>query len=127
MQKHLTVLSVLFIVLGVLGLLAAGVVFVALTGGGWLSGDRDAVFITSGLGSLIALFVVAMSMPTLLAGIGLAQRRPWARILSLIVAALQLTNLPFGTVLGVYAFWVLLQEETGHLLTPSSGMALPDA
>jgi hypothetical protein len=119
MQKHITILSVLFLVLGIIGMTAAAIVLVALAGGGWLSGDRDAILITSGLGVVVASFIAALSLPTLLAGIGLARRRPWARVLALVVAGLQLFNLPFGTALGVYAFWVLLQEESGQLMLSS--------
>lgn len=119
MQKHLTIVSVLFIVLGLLGMASAAVVLIALAGGGWLSGDRDAILVTSGLGVVVGGFIAALSLPTLLAGIGLARRRPWARMLALVVAGLQLVNLPFGTAFGVYAFWVLLQEESGRLMVSS--------
>ena len=32
-----------------------------------------------------------------------------------IVAAFELLNLPFGTVLGIYSLWVLVQDETREL------------
>ena len=43
---------------------------------------------------------------------GLLKYRPWARILALIVAVLHLFSFPFGTALGVYAFWVLLSAQS---------------
>jgi hypothetical protein len=116
MEKHLTALSALFAALGVCGVLVAGVVLVALTGGGLLSGDRVALLVTSGIGMAIAGLLVVLSLPALVAGIGLYQRRPWSRLLGLILACLQLLNLPVGTVLGVYALWVLLHEDTARLL-----------
>jgi hypothetical protein len=45
------------------------------------------------------------------AGIGLLKYREWARILTLILSAFMLIALPFGTALGIYAFWVLLVSE----------------
>lgn len=119
MEKHLTLVSALFIALGILGMAVAFFVFVAIAGGGWLSGEREAIFVTSSVATLVAGFIAALSLPTLIAGVGLLRRRPWSRTLGLVVAALQLTNMPLGTVFGVYAMWVLLQEETGRLLISS--------
>jgi hypothetical protein len=47
-----------------------------------------------------------------LAGWGLLQREPWARILALVVAFIGLLNLPLGTALGIYTIWVLLPTES---------------
>jgi len=44
----------------------------------------------------------------IVAGVGLLQRAPWARILALIMGFLSLLSFPFGTALGVYTIWVLL-------------------
>jgi hypothetical protein len=46
-----------------------------------------------------------------LVGVGLLMRQSWARVLALIVGALSLLNIPFGTALGIYTFWVLLPTE----------------
>ena len=119
MDTHVTLLSVLFIALGLIGLAVAAVVFIAVAGGGWLSGDPEAILITSSIAVAVAGFIAVMSLPTLVAGIGLHRRRPWARTFGLVMAALHLFNLPFGTVLGVYGLWVLLQEESGQLMVSS--------
>lgn len=39
---------------------------------------------------------------------GLFERRPWARILGLVLAFLALLRFPFGTALGIYTLWALL-------------------
>jgi len=49
-----------------------------------------------------------------MAGWGLLQRAPWARLLALILAFLALFNVPFGTAIGVYTLWVLLPDESGR-------------
>lgn len=46
-------------------------------------------------------------------GLGLMQRRPWARTAAIILAVLGLFHPPFGTALGVYTLWVLLADEHG--------------
>jgi hypothetical protein len=44
-------------------------------------------------------------------GLGLRRRDRWARAVGLVLALLNLLLFPFGTLLAVYAFWVLLQED----------------
>ena len=41
----------------------------------------------------------------------LRRRRPWARLLALMLGSVDLLLLPYGTALGVYALWVLLHEK----------------
>jgi hypothetical protein len=50
----------------------------------------------------------------MLAGYGLLKRTPWARVLALVVAILSLINFPIGTAIGIYTFWVMLQEEAAE-------------
>ena len=59
--------------------------------------------------------VVVLSLPGIIAGIGLLKLQPWARILAIVISALDLLNVPIGTALGVYGLWVLLQAETERL------------
>ncbi len=116
MQKHITILGVLYIALGILGVLAALIVFVSVVGGGLISGDRQAMAITGIVGSVVALFIFLISVPGVIGGIGLLQRRSWARILVLILGCLNLLNFPFGTGLGIYTLWALTKPETQSLL-----------
>src|SRR5204863_8362695 len=83
MQKHITILGVLYITFGILGVLAGLIVFVSVAGGGIISGDRKAMAITAIVGSAVALFLFLISAPGVIGGIGLLQRRSWARILVL--------------------------------------------
>jgi|ERR1700722_2549463 hypothetical protein len=46
-------------------------------------------------------------------GLGLNDRRPWARTAAIILGVLSLFHPPFGTALGVYTLWVLLADEHG--------------
>ena len=117
MQKHLTILGALYIALGALGILAALIVFVAVAGGGLLSGDAGAIAITSGVGTVIALFLILISAPGVIGGIGLLKRQSWARILVLILGCINILNIPLGTALGIYTIWVLMQSDTQRTLT----------
>jgi hypothetical protein len=115
MRKHVTVAGALRIGMGVMGLLIAGFVVVTVVGGGLISGDRDAIAITSVVGTVVGGFFALLSLPNIIAGLGLIKFRPWARILTLILSALDLVNMPVGTLLGVYTIWVILQDETEKL------------
>ena len=45
-------------------------------------------------------------------GWGLLTRQDWARMAAIILGALNLPDLPFGTALGIYTLWVLLPAES---------------
>ncbi len=47
-----------------------------------------------------------------IAGWGLLQREPWARVVTLVVGFISLFNIPLGTALGIYTLWVLLPTQS---------------
>ena len=63
------------------------------------------------VGTFVAGLMTLLAVPGVVAGVGLLMRWSWARILAIIVAILGLMNFPIGTVIGVYALWVLLQDS----------------
>jgi hypothetical protein len=119
MEKHVTVVAVLNIGFGALGLLLAIIIFVAVVGGGMLSGDPETMGITTVVGTVIAYFFILVSVPEIIGGIGLLKRWPWARILVLVISFVDLINIPFGTIIGVYSIWVLLKDETAKMFKPA--------
>jgi hypothetical protein len=121
MEKHVTVLGILYIAFSALGLLLAVIVFTAIVGGGVISGDSQAMAITGIVGPAIAFFLVLVSAPGLIGGIYLLKHRPWARILVLVLGFINLIEIPIGTALGIYTIWVLLKNETVQMFTPSPG------
>ena len=118
MEKHVTVLGILYIAFSALGLLLAVIVFTAVVGGGIISGDSEAMAITGIVGPAVALFFILLSAPGLIGGIYLLKRRPWARILVLVLGFINLIEIPIGTALGIYTIWVLFKNETVELFTP---------
>jgi hypothetical protein len=119
-EKHVTFVGALRIGLGVLGILAAMIVFAAVVGGGLISGDREAIRITAIVGPVVAFFLVLLSVPGIIGGIGLLKWKSWARFLVLILAVLDLFNIPIGTALGIYTIWVLMRDETVQLFARES-------
>lgn len=121
MDTHVKVLGALEIALGCLSLLAAVVItFVFLGGVGAMgfSGDPDAqaaMPLVGFIGTSIVTFLVVLSLPGILIGIGLLRRRPWARIAGIVLSVLSLMMIPFGTLVGIYGLWVLFSKETERL------------
>jgi hypothetical protein len=106
----------IYIALGSIGGLIALIVFVAVAGGGLLSGDPTAMTITTIVGASIAAFFVIMSAPAIIAGVGLYRRRSWARPIAIVLGFLLLWAVPIGTAIGIYTIWVLIQAEAAEYL-----------
>jgi hypothetical protein len=118
MQDHVKILAVIHIVFGALGLIGALVVLLVFGGiatfvGAQADADaRIAVPIVGAVGGIIALFILAVSIPGIIAGVGLLRFRDWARVLGIVISALDLLHVPIGTLVGAYGLWVLLNNQT---------------
>ena len=124
MNTHVKVLGVLYIAISTLGLMLAlfmGLIFGTASGVVGMNADsRDAAIalpIIGLAGTMLVVFLVALALPGLVAGVGLLQLRPWGRILGIVVAILHLIHIPFGTLVGIYGLWVLLNKDTERLFS----------
>jgi len=121
MRNHVRILAYLHIVFGSLGLLCGLVVLLIFVGAGGIVGVnldvRHIAFPVIGIAGLAicAFFMLLLSIPGMIAGVGLLKFRPWARILAIVLCALDLLHVPLGTMLGIYGLWVLLNAETERL------------
>ena len=115
MRPHLHLLGILQLVWGAIGLLlgtstlllASGAVAIGLSAGG----DRLAASVTA-VGFLIfAVALLAGGGLNAWAGRELRRNKARGRIAVLWLSVLNLFVLPFGTALGIYAFWVLMHGE----------------
>ncbi len=124
MRDHVKILAILHIVFGAIGI-AIGLIILMVFGGlaGVVGvagdvGDTDratGMAVLSIIGVVIFLFTLLLSVPSLIAGIGLLKYRSWARILTIVLSAIDLLHIPLGTLLGIYGLWVLLSPETEAL------------
>lgn len=111
MEKHINIVASLQIGLSILGILIGIFVFTILYFVGDIAVDEQAQFILYIVSRVLAGFIFFMSIPGLVAGIGLFKRKEWARILTLIISVLSLLNFPLGTAVGVYSIWALVNPE----------------
>jgi uncharacterized membrane protein (DUF2068 family) len=130
MQTHVKVLAVLFIVFGALGVLGALGIMALFGGAAGLVGataeSEEALIAVPAIGltgTFLMIFLLVLSVPGLIAGFGLWSFKSWARILGIVLCAINLINFPWGTILGAYGLWVLLNKDTERLF--NSGPVVP--
>lgn len=121
MATHVKVIAVFFALCGVS--LLAGAVFAPLVLT-WVanivrsSHEEGAEVGAQVLGftavTVSAVFVV-FAIPYLLGAWGLFNFRPWARTVGIVLAGICLIEIPFGTILGIYALVILFRKETEAL------------
>jgi len=116
--SHLDFLGILFIIWGVLttlvGLstLALGVGAVAIiTSASRDGGAQFAAGLTVAAFATLALIAIVWGLAHVAVGVPLRKRQPSARLAALTLGAVDLLLLPYGTALGCYALWVLLNED----------------
>ena len=125
MSSHVDFLGVLFVVWGLLttlvgvSTLALGIGAVALIasasrggGGGAFAAGFTAAFFTT-----LAIIAMIWGTAHVVVGVPLRRCRPWARIIALMLGSVDLLLLPYGTALGVYTLYVLLNEKGKALFT----------
>jgi hypothetical protein len=116
LDRHLHTLSVLWMAIG--GLFLIPSVILMLLGSTFHIVIHDREPFGAAFGPLL-LYVIGGSLLILgtggvCVGLGLMQRRPWARAAALILGVLAIFHPPFGTALGIYTLWVLLADEHGN-------------
>jgi hypothetical protein len=118
---HVKVIAVLFFIWGGFLLLMsvfAGALMSALAGfvGGTHEEGAAVGAVVLGLtGAALTTFLVVFALPHLIAGWGLLKFKRWARILAIVLAAVALIRIPFGTLFGIYALIILFRKDTEAL------------
>jgi len=116
MEKHVNLLGILWIALGVLNFFGGFMAFFILFGVSFIPDmGYEAPVILRTVGAGVAIFLFILAIPKILAGIGLMKKKEWGRILTLIVAFLSILSFPLGTALAIYSFVILVKDETIQL------------
>ncbi|MGH9540334.1 MAG: zinc ribbon domain-containing protein [Terriglobales bacterium] len=113
MAGHVRLLGILWLAISAFRLLP-GIWMVAFGGWGMPFMPHVPFFVGPFLATL-GIFILAGAVAGFIAGWGLLDYQPWARVLAIVLGILSLPEVPFGTALGIYTLWVLLpahsQEE----------------
>jgi hypothetical protein len=123
MEKHVTIVAALQIGWSILWLVFGLFLLILLGTLGGISGDEEAMVLLPLIGLLLGGTIIILSALGIVGGFGLLKYRNWARILILILSALDLLSFPLGTALAVYTIWVLVQGETAQLFGKQPALA----
>ena len=108
---HIRLLGILWIALSAFRLLPGVVLWIITSPEVRIFPPDVPEFLVPMLRSFAVLFFIA-GLAGLAAGWGLLARQPWGRMLAIVLGALSLLDMPFGTALGIYSFWVLLPAQS---------------
>jgi hypothetical protein len=123
-ERHVRLLGTLATLWGVLAALVGASMLLLAGGALALAVDpgSDAVTLAAGVTTAVFLsigvFSLVWSAAHLRAGVLLRRFAPSGRILMLALGVVNLLVFPFGTALGLYAFWVLLTHDGRRLFEP---------
>ena len=111
MQKNINIVAALQIGLSIFNLLIAFLIFTVLKVVGGFVDDSNGSTILSLIADILAIVFIVISLPGIFAGMGLYKRKEWARVLTIILSVIELFSFPFGTAIGIFSIWALIQPE----------------
>jgi len=97
MEKHINIIAALQIGLSIFNLLVALLIFTVLKLVGGFVDDANANTILSIIADVFAIVLIIISVPG---------------ILTLVLSIIEIFSFPFGTAIGIYSIWALIQPET---------------
>ena len=121
MPFHINLVGVLFVVWGAMtaligaSMLMLGVGAFALLSAGETGGGQFAASFTAVVFTTLALMAIAWGSAHIVVGLPLRRQRPWSRLAALMLGAVDLLLLPYGTALGSYTLVTLLREDARRL------------
>lgn len=121
MRRHLNIVSYLFMIMSIVPAVTMFLFYLLIFGGmtalSVTNNDTAPLLIISGgLGLILIIILAIATVPGFLAGYGLLKNKEWGRVLGIVMAIIYLLAFPLGTAFGIYALWVLLNEETEYNL-----------
>lgn len=125
MTFHVELAGVLFVIWGAmitligLSTLALGVASASLVNSAALSGGQFAARVMATAFTTLAALAIAWGGAHIAVGFPLRRHRHWSRLAALMLGAVDLLLLPYGTALGCYALWALLHHDGRKLFTES--------
>lgn len=123
MRSHINLLGILHLVWGGMGLvLAASLLLLAFGAGAISRGPGDDPWTALLAALLFVVFAAALAASgwaNAWAGRAIRHHRSRGRLAALVLAAVNVFILPFGTALAIYGFWVLLHDDARAMFEPA--------
>lgn len=111
MQQHYKILGILYLIYAGLTILIGFAVasFLHLVGGMEVNPEEEMVL--GIISTIIPMILIIVSLPNIVAGIGLLSQKKWALIMAVILSVFNIMNFPFGTGISIYSIYVLVKQE----------------
>lgn len=116
-KSHVTLVAALHIGFGALTILAGFIVlfFLSFATGFVEKYDEVGTIVMKFITTLLPMLAFVFGGIDLLVGIALFTYKQWARILMMVISAINCLNIPIGTAKGVYSIWALMQPQVMEL------------
>jgi hypothetical protein len=125
MRTHIQLVGIVHILtsaaligVGVVVMVFFSAIFAALGVTAGTQGDASGagvLAVMAGLGPVLGCAIALPALPGFLAGFAVMKYRSWSRWVLIVVSALHVFNIPVGTAIAIYTFYVLLNKETEAL------------
>lgn len=73
--------------------------------------DEILFMVSSIVRTVFILLLIFSALPSIIAGIGLLQKRSWGPVIALIAGCVSIFSFPFGTAVGVYSIYVFVENN----------------
>jgi len=68
-------------------------------------------FVETVMRVIVGFVIVAISLPSIIGGVGMLYNKSWAFTLILIVGIFSLVSFPMGTAIGIYTLWTYFRDQ----------------
>jgi hypothetical protein len=120
MDTHVKALGIINIIFGALSAIFASFTLISFRGFPELFAAAEADFTVAALVASVS-FHALLAVPCIVLGSLIMRYNDTAKSLLIVVSALNLLNMPLGSLVGGYGLWVLLQPETDPLFIDPPG------
>ncbi|WP_425391029.1 hypothetical protein [Ekhidna sp.] len=73
--------------------------------------DEILFMVSSIIRTIFILLLIFSALPSIIAGIGLLQKKSWGVVIALIAGCVSIFSFPFGTAVGVYSIYVFVENN----------------
>ena len=73
--------------------------------------DEILLLVESVVRTVFILLLIFSALPSIIAGIGLLQKKSWGIVIALVAGCISIFSFPFGTAIGVYSIYVFVENN----------------
>lgn len=111
-ERHKHILGILYVVFSSLHLLFVfvGVVFLSELIP-VVSSDQESIWVFNLVRSIVIVLTLVLTLPGLIAGIGLINKKDWGLLVAFIISIIALPLFPFWTFISIYTIVIFIMSQ----------------